>query len=84
MESQRRITDESVICVRTEVRCTDRKIGALVGRYLRNELSAERKLVFERHMSECFACDSTVFNWENLKFAAASLRGASRASKTGK
>ena len=83
MESKRRLADEGVICIRTDVRCNNRKIGVLVGRYLRNQLSPAQKVAFEQHMSECIACDSTVLNWENLKYAVARIRDVAEAKDRG-
>jgi anti-sigma factor RsiW len=80
MEGKRRFADEGVICIRTCARCTDKKLGALVGDYCRHELSPEQKSAFEGHLSECIACDSTVLNWQSLKFAAARIRSASKGS----
>jgi hypothetical protein len=76
MDSKRAVADEGVICIRANARCTNNKIGVHVGRYLRNELSSDQKVAFERHMFECIACDSTVLNWRNLEFALARMRHA--------
>jgi putative zinc finger protein len=81
MESKRRLADDGLICIRTDTRCTNNKVGFLVGRYLHHQLSPEQKLAFEHHLSECIACDSTVLNWESLKFASARISGAVEGTK---
>jgi anti-sigma factor RsiW len=80
MGNEREVAKRGVICIRTNAQCTNKKMGDLVGRYLRNELPPDQTLSFEQHMSECIACDSTVLNWQSLKFAVARIRHTTEAA----
>jgi hypothetical protein len=57
---------EEFFIVRTDARCIDRKLGALLAGYLLNELPPRKKTVFERHRRDCVACDTATLNASNL------------------
>jgi hypothetical protein len=46
--------------IRTNAKCSNRRIGALLARYLFRELSEHDRRRFEEHVRSCIACGTAV------------------------
>lgn len=58
--------EERAFWVKTDARCTNRKIGKLLGGYLFHALAPAEQAAFEKHLEECIACWTDVTNWGNI------------------
>ncbi|HEV2199739.1 MAG TPA: zf-HC2 domain-containing protein [Bryobacteraceae bacterium] len=70
MEDSKMKPEEMAFWVKTDASCNNPDLGNLLGAYLCDALSPEKRAGFENHLDECIACWTDVTNWENLGLAA--------------
>lgn len=63
------VSEEPIFIARTDAKCTDPRLGELLGAYLGDALSAEEKQRFKKHIQDCLSCDVSVCNWFQLRRA---------------
>lgn len=80
MERKRQAAPEVFYCFKTDARCSNKRIGDLLPRYLLEELSPAKVISFEKHLRDCTACGAEVLTAWNLR-AAAKASSAARSRK---
>jgi len=68
------------VVVKTNAKCTDRKMDALLGGFLFQSLNDKDRRRFERHVRTCIACTASVHNAYDL-MRVAKLNQSSQAHK---
>jgi anti-sigma factor RsiW len=69
MERKRQSAAEVFYCFKTDARCSNKRIGDLLPRYLLEELSPDKVVSFEKHLRDCTACGAEVLTAWNLRAA---------------
>ena len=67
MERKRQAAAEVFYCFKTDARCSNKRIGDLLPRYLLEELSPAKVISFEKHLRIVRACGAEVLTPRNLR-----------------
>jgi len=74
LREKRRANPHAFFLIKTDATCTDRRIGALMAKYLFRELNDIDRRAFERHIRSCIPCAAAIHHMFELQRALKSER----------
>jgi hypothetical protein len=67
LRAKRLIDPKARWWIKTDAKCTDRKVGALLAGYLFNKLNVQERRVFEQHVQDCILCGAMIHDAFELR-----------------